>query len=117
MIPGSNPAILTEVVCDLPQLLRDNSGHRHDYEANVSVHNLPKPSITIILPWTLYSLSNWQRHCEKKKINRAFKLPVDANDANLFHENIHTVKKNTEVVQVDSTDLGVELSNECTSRQ
>jgi hypothetical protein len=50
MVPGSNPAILTEAVCDLPQLLLHNSGHRHDYEANVSVHNLAKSSITIILP-------------------------------------------------------------------
>lgn len=33
-----------------------------------------------------------------KKINGAFKLPVNANDVNLFHENICTTKKNTEAV-------------------
>jgi len=34
----------------------------------------------------------------KKKLNGAFKLPVDANDANLFHENTYTMKKNTEAL-------------------
>jgi len=50
MVPGSNPAILTEAFRDLPQFLRDNSGHRHDHDANVSVHNFQKPSIKNILP-------------------------------------------------------------------
>jgi hypothetical protein len=87
MVPGSNPAILTEAFRDLPHFLRDNSGHRHYYDANVSVHNLKKPSITNILPYKHYIV--WATGSViTKKINTAFKLPVDANDANLFQENI-----------------------------
>ena len=111
MVPGSYPAILTEAVPDLPQFLRANSGHRHDYEATVSFQNLPNPSIPIILPWTLYSLSNLQRRYEKpKKLNGAFKLPVDANDTDLFREKIYVMKKNTEAEYVANMDVDVELN-------
>lgn len=100
MAPGSNPAILTEAVCDLLQFLRDNAGHRRDYEAKVSVHNLPNHQSQSscrerCVVWATDSVITKKK---EEKLNGAFKLPVDVNDANLFLENIYTVKKNTEAV-------------------
>jgi hypothetical protein len=61
-----------------------------------------------------YAITRLQANQEGLKLNDTRQLPVYADDVNVYSENVHTVKKNTQASVVASKRAGLEVHAEKT---